>query len=117
MMPSYIACLGRYKGSRKSMITAPWVASWALSAPCTWCEKQRQGTSWHRCCMSLHTHAHLLPRVVWGFLLLLQNMQLYADDLGASFYLMILVQDFPSGVICQNYELQLTVRICHWLPG
>lgn len=55
--------------------------------------------------MGLHAHAHLLPHVVWGFLLLLQSVQLYADDLGASFYRMFLVQDFPTGAICQNNEL------------
>ena len=107
MMTSHIACLGRNKASRKSMIAAPWAASWTLSAPCSWCEKQGQGPC-AGAVRSLHTHARLLPRVVWGFLLLLQNTQLYADDLDASFQLMFLVQDFPTGVICQNYELQLT---------
>lgn len=61
----------------------------------------------------LHAHAPLLPRGLWGFLPLLQNMRSYAGDLGASFYLTFLVQDVPLGVTCQNYKLQLTVRICH----
>lgn len=66
-MTSYIACLGRNKASRKSMIPAPWGASWMLSAPCSWCEKQGQGPSRHGCCRSLHARARRLPHAIWAF--------------------------------------------------